>query len=110
MVGVLEGSAWLGSTVVIRPPTKPPNPVTSNQIIQHGNIQGLVGPPVLIKALSRATHTLERLRSLIFVQWAGAPLDQETSDLLKDHVQLFPAFGTTEAGPYLTMLTEDPAD
>jgi acyl-coenzyme A synthetase/AMP-(fatty) acid ligase len=110
MVGVLQGSVWLGTTVVIGPSTKPPNPVTSDQVVQYGDVQGLIGPPILIKALARTPHTLERLRSLKFVQWAGAPLEQEIGNLLKDHVRLSPAFGTTEAGPYLTTLAEDPED
>jgi acyl-coenzyme A synthetase/AMP-(fatty) acid ligase len=110
MVGALQGSVWLGTTIVVGPSTKPPDPITSDQVVQYGNVQGLIGPPILIKALTRVPHFLERLRSLVVVQWAGAPLEQEIGDLLKDHVQLSPAFGTTEAGAYLTTLAEDPAD
>lgn len=109
MGSALQGPTWLGATLVLGP-AKPLNPTIADQVIQHGRVEGLVAPPVIIKALSVQPASLQRLRALKFVQWAGAPLDQATGDILKYHVKLSPAIGTTEAGPYFTLLCEDPED
>jgi len=110
MVGALQAPVWLGSTVVLGPASGPAIPPVADEVIQHGRVEGFVAPPILVKALSSQANTLKHLRSLKFLQWAGAPLDQATGDLLKAHVKLSPAFGSTEAGPYLTLLCEDPND
>lgn len=110
MVGALQGTIWLGSTVVIGPSTKPPSPTISDQVLQYGNLDGFVAPPLLIKALCRDPASLQRLRNLKVIQWAGAPLEGAIGNLLKDHVQMSPAFGTTESGPYLTLICDDPED
>jgi len=110
MVGALQAPVWLGTTVVLSPASSPATPPIADQVIQYGRVEGLVAAPILIRALSSQANTLAHLRNLKSIQWAGAPLDQETGDLLKAHVKLSPAFGTTEAGPYLTLLCEDRND
>jgi len=110
MVCVLQGSVWLGSTIVLGRASSPASPPVADQVIQYGRVEGFIAPPILIRALSSQANTIAHLRSLRFIQWAGAPLDQATGNLLKGHVKLSPAFGSTEAGPYLTLLCEDPDD
>ncbi|KUJ12950.1 putative AMP-binding enzyme [Mollisia scopiformis] len=109
MVVALQGTVWLGTTVVLGP-TKSTTPPLAAQVIQHGRVEGLIAPPILIKALSLQPASLHHLRALQFIDFAGAPLDHVTGDLLKGHTKLSPAFGTTEGGPYLTLPCADPND
>ncbi|KAH8676545.1 putative AMP-binding enzyme [Tricladium varicosporioides] len=110
MVGALQGTVWMNTTVIIGPSTKPPNPILTTQVLQYGNVDGFVAPPLLIKALCRDPNALQLLRNTNFIQWAGAPLEQAIGDLLQEFTRLSPAFGTTEAGPYLTLLCDNPKD
>ena len=110
MTGALQYPLWLGTILVLGLAMKPFTALIVDQIIQFGNIVGLASPPFLIRDLCRQPETFERLKKLRFVQWAGAPLDQTTGDTLSQHMQLAPAIGTTECGPYFTRLCDDPAD
>ncbi|KAI9842789.1 MAG: hypothetical protein M1837_006892 [Sclerophora amabilis] len=110
MTAALQSTVWLGTTLVLGPMDKPVNAAVAEQVLRYGNPVGLAAPPFLIKDLCRQPESFRYLKSLRFVQWAGAPLDQATGDLISPHVKLAPAFGTTEAGPYFTRVCEAPRD
>lgn len=110
MVAVLQSAVWLGTVLVLGPTNKPPTAPIADQVLQFGEVVGFAAPPILIRALCRQTETFERLKKLKFVQWAGAPLDETTGNMLCHHVKMSPAFGTTECGPYFTRLCNDPTD
>lgn len=110
MVAVLQSTVWLRTALVLGPANKPLTASIADQVLQFGEVVGFTAPPIIIKALCRQTETFERLKKLKFVQWAGAPLDETTGNMLCHHVEMSPAFGTTECGPYFTRLCDDPAD
>ncbi|CAG8961237.1 hypothetical protein HYFRA_00013293 [Hymenoscyphus fraxineus] len=86
MVGALQGTVWRVATIVLGPSTKPPGPALSAQVLQFGQVQGFVGPPLLLKALCRDPASLELVRGLRFINWGGAPLEKAIGDLLKDYI------------------------
>lgn len=110
MVAVLQSTVWLRTVLVLSPANKPLTAPTADQVLRFAEVVGFVAPPIIIKALCQQTEMFERLKKLKFVQWAGAPLDEITGNMLCHHVQMSPAFGTTECGPYVTRLCEDPTD
>lgn len=110
MVAVLQSTVWLRTVLVLGPANKPLTAPIADQVLQFGEVVGFAAPPMIIKALCRQTETFERLKKLKFVQWAGAPLDESTGNMLCHHVQMSPAFGTTECGPYFTRLCDDPTE
>ncbi|CAG8983676.1 hypothetical protein HYALB_00004108 [Hymenoscyphus albidus] len=111
-----EGFAYIGppdarvAIIAVATVNQEESSKLSAQVLQLGQVEGFVGPPLLLKALCQDPVSLELVRNLDFINWGGAPLEKAIGDLLKDYVRMSPAFGTTEAGPYLTLLCEDPDD
>ena len=73
-------------------------------------VDGFVGPPFLLREICNNPENLETLKSMKFIHWGGAPLDQKTGDTLCEHVKMASAIGTTESGPYFLRMSEDPHD
>ena len=110
MTGALQSPVFLGTILVIGPAFKPPTAALTDQVIKYGNVTGFASPPFVIRGLCRQQEYLERLRQLDYIQWAGAPLDSDSGNLLCEHVQLSPAIGTTECGPYFTKSCAEPSE
>ncbi|EHA18576.1 hypothetical protein ASPNIDRAFT_176195, partial [Aspergillus niger ATCC 1015] len=99
----LSMTTFIHMTAVIGPPS-PPTPSTIISLLHHGNVTTAMFPPSLIDALTLTPEGLSALRSLQYIQYAGAPLSPKTASLLLPHVPIFPAVGSTEAGGYFTEL------
>ena len=110
MTAILQGTVWLGTIIVLGPPGKPPLARIASQVLQYSGAVGFAAPPFLIREFCQQPDMLQRLRTMEFVQWAGAPLDEATGNALCQHVTLCPAFGTTECGPYVTNICDDLVD
>ena len=57
-----------------------------------------------------SSQSLSALRSLLYLQYVGAPLGKSSGTLLSQYVHLAPSIGSTEAGGYSTELRDDHED
>lgn len=79
----------------------PPTADVVAQIIRHGAIESSLMPPSLIEDLCADPDSLELIRKQVkYIDFAGAPLPKNVSDLLAPYLRLMPGIGSTEAGPY----------
>lgn len=104
---ILQFTTFLGSVFVYGPTKGTPTPKIIAQVLKHGNVNGAILPPSLIEELTKDTEQLECLRQLKYVQWAGAPLNQHTGDLIANNVKLMPCIGTTESGSWFSKVRND---
>ncbi|KAJ9139397.1 hypothetical protein NKR23_g7961 [Pleurostoma richardsiae] len=63
------------------------------------NMDGAFMSPSLFRDLCLDEQNIERLRSLKYILYAGAPLDQWVGDLLCEHTFISSIIGSTEIGP-----------
>lgn len=87
--------------------THTPDPQTIVDILKFGQVDGTLLPPALIEELCRTPPGFEALCKLQFIIYAGAPLSVTTGEQLVPHVDLNPAIGSTEAGPYQTIVHDN---
>ena len=106
MTVTLQMTVFLNTVVVIVPPSTTTT-VNTDQILEFGNIAGVILPPSLLTGLCRNPVSLDRLRKLKYVYFAGGPLPHATAELLLGHVKLQPAMGSTEAGAYFLEIRDD---
>lgn len=77
----LQFPVFLGSVVVIGPPsTGPTEPTVAEEVIRRGKVQGVMLPPALIDGLCESVSGIECLRGLDYVYFAGAPLSRRTAE------------------------------
>ncbi|KAL9087631.1 MAG: hypothetical protein Q9165_006555 [Trypethelium subeluteriae] len=99
VVCVLAFSIYSGATPVFSASFLP-TAETVNKAHVHGRVEGSFLIPSTIIELSRNPVYLDNMKRLKYLTFGGAPLPKETGDILKDHVDLFVSFGTTEIGLY----------
>jgi acyl-coenzyme A synthetase/AMP-(fatty) acid ligase len=99
-------------SVTILPPNDTPNPLPStaliDEVLEKLKPDGIFTVPSMIRDLCLGSESLARLRSLKWVSWAGARLDDWAGDLLCEHVEMTSLLGSTDGGLYfLSCDTED---
>lgn len=77
------------------------------KICQHTGATSIITPPSLIEDFYTDDTTFNFLKTLDYVCWCGAPLDERVGDALAPHTQLFPLPGSTECGGYISLGSED---
>ncbi|KAE8832367.1 hypothetical protein PTNB85_06759 [Pyrenophora teres f. teres] len=77
-------------------------PRTFKKIIEMNKVDGMRCPPYTITTLYDDPASKELLRSLEFVVYLGAPLNQAIGDDLCQYTRLSPAIGSTESGDQLS--------
>ncbi|RDL36935.1 uncharacterized protein BP5553_04368 [Venustampulla echinocandica] len=107
MTVTLQMTVFLGTIVVFGPSTGPATTQTVDLIFQHGNVAGAMLPPSLLEDLCKDQDMLGRVRKLKYVHFAGAPLNKVAGDKISKYVNLMPAIGSTEAGPYFPRVRND---
>ena len=107
MLMTLSMTTFTEMVAVIGPPG-PPSPDVVSQVLQYGRIEGAVLPPALIDALCLSPVSLQALRSLKYIHYAGAPLSDKSAELLLSDVQVVPCVGSTETGGYFTVIHGNP--
>ena len=110
LVSILPAPILHGTHLVLGPLDRPPSGETIVSLLKYGQIEGLATVPLWIRHLCNNPDGLAMLRKLKYVSWAGTSLDKISGDTLCQYTQLSPSFGTTECGPYWTLVTEDPKD
>lgn len=105
----LHSAAFFGTTSVMLPPdmTFPLDPHSIIKILQHTGATSLLTPPSLIEACYHDDTAFNFLKTLSYVSWCGAPLDEKVGDALAQHTQLFPITGSTECGGHISFGSED---
>ena len=78
-------------------------PKTFKKIIKMNKVDGMRCPPHTITTLYDDPASKELLRSLEFVVYLGAPLNQAIGDDLCQYTRLSPAIGSTENGDQLSL-------
>ncbi|KAA8615624.1 Acs Acyl-coenzyme A synthetase AMP- fatty acid ligase [Pyrenophora tritici-repentis] len=78
-------------------------PRTFKKILQMNQIDGMRCPPYTITTLYDDPASKKLLRSLEFVVYLGAPLNQAIGDDLCQYTRLSPAIGSTETGDQLSL-------
>lgn len=106
MLVTLQMTVFLNTVVVLVPPSAT-TAMNIDQILEFGNIAGVILPPSILTDLCRDPGSLDRLRKLQYVYFAGGPLPQATAEMLLGHVKLQPAMGSTEAGAYFLEVRDD---
>ena len=107
MTVALQWPVFLNSVLVIGPPNSASESLIDiAQVLEQGKANGAILPPSLIEGLCRTSEGLHQLRKLDYLYFAGAPLPRSVAEQLLGHVKLQPAMGTTEAGAYLTRVTD----
>jgi acyl-CoA synthetase (AMP-forming)/AMP-acid ligase II/aryl carrier-like protein len=93
----LPAMCWLDSTAVL-----PPSGVVTADIVhamhQHGSVQHSMLAPSLVKDLASNPDTLEALRNLTGITFAGGPLDPHTTRAVAEVTKLSSTLGATEYG------------
>lgn len=105
----LCAAAFVGLTTVILPSemTFPIDPSSLSQICKYTGAEGLITPPSLIEEFHKDSAGLEFLKSLKYVTWVGAGLNQSVGDALEPYTHLIPIIGSTERGVQLSFEPED---
>lgn len=103
MLLTLSMTTFTQMVAVIGPPG-PPSPDVVSQVLQYGRIDGAVLPPALVDALCLSPASLQALKSLKYIHYAGAPLSDKSAKLLLSDVQVVPCVGSTENGGYFTVI------
>ena len=106
MTVALQWTTFLNTVLVVGPPAL----ATADQVVQildHGNVTGVVLPPSLIEDVCRHPRGVNGLRSLEYVYFVGAPLPQPIAEQLVGHCKVQPAMGSTEAGAYFIQVRND---
>jgi acyl-coenzyme A synthetase/AMP-(fatty) acid ligase len=98
---VLSMPAYLNMVAVIGP-SRFPSPEDMVQILDTGEMDGILVPPAIIDAMCRTPSSLNALRRLKYVNYAGAPLSAKSADLLTPYTRVAPSIGSTEGGGYFT--------
>lgn len=93
-------ATYLRSVTVLLPPGKVATPSLLSGILQHAVVDAAVLLPRNLDVLVKDATTLELLRSLHCISYAGAILPPQTGNLLASHTKVFPAVGSTDAGMY----------
>ncbi|KAL9077911.1 MAG: hypothetical protein Q9157_003178 [Trypethelium eluteriae] len=96
---ILAFSIYSGATPVFSASFLP-SAETVNKAHIHARVQGSLLIPSTIIELSRNPEYLDNMKRLKYLTFGGAPLPGEIGDVLKDYVDLFVTFGTTEIGIY----------
>ncbi|PSN68711.1 acetyl-CoA synthetase-like protein [Corynespora cassiicola Philippines] len=109
MTAALQSTVFLGTTLILGPPS-PPSPPLVMSILQYGKVDGFVSIPSVLRSMVLQPQCLELLKRLKFIQWIGAPLDNNTGTVLSQHTRICPAMGTTECGPYFLLTPDSPSD
>ena len=110
LVSILPSPILHGTHLVLGPLERPPSGGTIVSLLKYGQIEGIATSPVWLRQLCINPDGLAMLRNLKYISWAGTALDKISGDALCQYTQLSPSFGTTECGPYWTLVTEDPKD
>lgn len=91
---------FVNMTAIIPPPGSPVEAVP--QVLLLGRADGIMSTPSSTREIMSFPTGLQSLRSLEFVQYAGAPLDRLLGNQLAPYTTLTPGIGCTEAGYYFT--------
>ncbi|KAL9053698.1 MAG: hypothetical protein Q9206_003833 [Seirophora lacunosa] len=106
MTAALQFTVFLGSTIVFGPAERPTTAEVVSQILDHARLDGMIVPPSLLEGLCGNDETLNKVKRLKCVQYAGAPLRKEVGDLIAREVRLVSAIGSTEAGAWFPKVQE----
>ncbi|CAI7665550.1 unnamed protein product [Penicillium pancosmium] len=98
------GLTTFNDTVIVVGPSAPPTPQNVLDVIKYGKVDSALLTPALIEEICLSQTGLDTLRSLAYVQYAGAPLAAKAGNLLASHTNVTPTIGSTEAGGYMTKM------
>lgn len=91
----------LDSQVVVLP-SSTPQPVPTSTIRRTcelvPSIRSLMFTPMMLKQMVQEPESLKFLYSLSTVMFGGAPLDQETGDIIAKHTRVQSVIGSTDVG------------
>ena len=88
--------------IVVLPPADAPLPMTADMVDEIHQIVKLDGGayvPSVLKSLCQSPATLENLKRLKYIKYAGAPLETWVGDVLSQHLQVSAGYGSTEMAP-----------
>ena len=99
---------WIESTIVLPPPV----PISSSVVdacLKYGNVVYATIAPSIVVELANNEDTLERLKNLEGLGFAGGPLPKATGDKLREFTTVHSSYGSTEmmAPPVLPKEPED---
>lgn len=103
----LNAAAFVGLTTVMLPPNVTVNPQLIIQVCKHTGAQSLITPPSLIEELVRDQAGMEFVKTLTYILWVGAGLNQSVGDALAPFTRLVPAIGSTERGLQISFEADD---
>ncbi|KAI4126720.1 MAG: hypothetical protein LQ341_006851 [Variospora aurantia] len=109
MTAALQMTVFLGSTIVFGPTNRPTTADLVSQILTHTRLDGMIVPPSLLQNLCQNAEALTKVKGLKYVQFVGAPLNEEVGDLIAKDVHLLSAIGNTEGGAWFTRVRNDGA-
>jgi acyl-coenzyme A synthetase/AMP-(fatty) acid ligase len=99
LMNIINPIIWESIPVLLPLDVPRPTPgVYLDEMLQKVKVHGVSMPPSALKELCKNAEYLERVKKLEWVSYAGAPLEQETGDLLVGHTNVHAAYGSTETG------------
>lgn len=106
MTACLQFTLFLNQVVVVGG-SGPATGVATSQIIEFGNLRGVLLPPSLIEDTIKDPHGFEQMKKLEYVYFGGSPLPRSTAEKLLPYTKVKPGIGTTEAGAYFLNVVDD---
>ncbi|KAI4209012.1 MAG: hypothetical protein LQ351_008010 [Letrouitia transgressa] len=93
--------------MILSPGDRPITSEIAAQIISNDLCEAAFITPAYLQALSREPAHLETVRKLKHVLWVGAPwTSTETAEAFRARVEIYAAYGSSEAGPFALVLEE----
>ena len=97
---------WNMTLVLGSPSDVQPTAETADQVIQFGNVSGVLYPTALLEDVVLSTAMFERIKNLKFAAYAGSSLSKPIGDVLSKSTRLIPIIGSTEVGLFTNYVLE----
>ena len=83
-----------------------PTAQTADQVLQFGNVSGVLYPTKTLEDVVTSTAMFERIKSLKFAAYAGSSLSKPIGDVLSKSTRLIPIIGSAEVGLFTNYALE----
>ena len=101
----LVTAVYHGIHLVFPPSGVPLGPHLVDQMIDHGQVDGLLAAPSILEDISRSPESLKRLARLNLCVWIGGPLSSSAGNPIAKETHLTSLLGSTES---LCLLQHEP--
>ena len=97
---------WNMTLVLGSPSDVEPTAQTADQVLQFGNVSGVLYPTTILEDVVTSTAMFERIKSLKFAAYAGSSINKPIGDVLSKSTRLIPLIGSTEVGLFTNYVLE----